>query len=183
MSTLDFSLVLSDSSRALMDYTASMVGNDDELFKELMRLACLQQPPLCMRAARVADLCCERNPELIRPYLVKMVEDLPGLQDMSVKRIFMHILIRHSWVENEEAMGKLVDTLFKWLLDDVQSIAVKAYAMTILGNIAALMPDLKGEIIVVLEDTIPLWESFALQNAGRRMVKKLRKNHIRNDQS
>ncbi len=181
MSALDFPSILSDSSRSLADYTAVIVGNDAKLFKEVLELAYQQTPPVCMRAARVADLCCERNPELIRPYLVKMVKDLPGLQDMAVKRVFMHILIRHSWVEDEEAMAKLVDTLFKWLLDDAQAVAIKAYAMAILENITKVLPDLKGEMIVVLEETIPFWDSFALQSGGRRLVKRLRKSNYRDD--
>jgi hypothetical protein len=135
-----------------------------------------------MRAARVADLCCERNPELIRPYLVKLVNDLPGLKDMAVKRVFMHILVRHSWVDDEEAMGKLVDTLIKWLKDDSQAVAIKAYAMVILENIVKILPDLEGEIIVVLEETIPFWDSSALQRAGHKVVKRLLKIKSRNDQ-
>jgi hypothetical protein len=171
----DFRLILSDSSRSLMDYAASMVGDDKQLFGEMMVLAYRPEHPLCMRAARVADLCCEKHPGLIRPYLVQLVRDLPELKNMSVKRIFMHILIRHSWVEDEEAMSKLIDTLFKWLMDDAQSVAVKAYAIVILENIANLLPDLKSEMIVVLEETMPFWDSCALQGAGRRVVERLRK--------
>jgi len=181
MPDLDFPSILSDSSRSLMDYTAAMVGDDTKMFKELLDLAYRQEPPLCMRAARVADLCCERHPELIRPYLVKIVNDLPGLQDMAVKRVFMHILVRHSWVEDEEAMGKLVDILFKWLMDDTQAVAIKAYAMIILENISKVLPDLKGEMLAVLEETIPLWDSYALQSGGVRLVKRLRKSMYGHD--
>lgn len=183
MPKLDFQLVLNDSSRSLMDYTAAMVGDDPKQFRELLDLAYQEKRPLCMRAARVADLCCERNPDLVRPYLVEMVRRLPGLKDMSVKRIFMHILIRHSWVDDEEAMGILVDTLFRWLQDDSQAIAIKAYSMVILGNIAERLPDLKGEMAAVLEETIPLWESSALQGSGKRMVKQLRESKFRDDES
>jgi hypothetical protein len=183
VSQLDFQSILSDSSRSLMDYTAAMVGDDACLFKEALDLAYQQKSPLCMRAARVVDLSCERNPELVRPYLVDMVKDLPMLNDMAVKRVFMHILIRHSWVEDEEAMGKLVDTLFKWLIDDTQAVAIKAYAMAILENITHVLPDLKGELIVVLEETIPFWGSFALQSGGRRLLKRLRKRNYNEEGS
>lgn len=181
MSTFDFPSILADSSRSLMDYIALTVGNDEEAFRELLDLAWLQQSPLSMRAARVADRCCERNPELVRPYLVKIVKDLPRLKNMSVKRIFMHILIRHSWVEDDEAMGLLVDTLFKWLMDDSQAVAIQAYAMVILENITTVLPDLKGEMIVVLEESIPLWSSRALQGAGRKTVQRLRKKTLQDD--
>lgn len=182
MPDFDFPSILTDSSRSLMDYTAAMMGDDARLFREVLDLAYQQNPPLCMRAARLADLCCERHPELIRPYLIKMVNDLPGLKDMAVKRVFMHILTRHSWVEDEEAMGKLVDTLFKWLIDDTQAIAIKAYAMAILENISKVLPDLKGEMIVVLEESIPFWDSCALQSGGLRLVKRLRESNYRNDE-
>jgi hypothetical protein len=181
MQPLNFPSILTDSSRSLIDYTASIVGDDTRLFKELMDLAYQQKPPLCMRAARVADLCCERNPNLIRPYLTDLVKNLPGLKDTSVKRTFMHILIRHSWVEDEEAMGKLVDTLFRWLMDDAQAIAIKAYSMVILENITKVLPDLKMELILVLEEVIPFWDSSALQRAGLKQLNRLQKGKKGND--
>ena len=183
MPALDFSSILSDSSRSLMEYTVAMMGHDQDLFSEVLDLAYQAESPLCMRAARVADLCCERNPELIRPHLVRMVRNLPGLKDMAVKRVFMHILVRHSWIEDEEAMGILVDTLFKWLVDDSQAISVKAYALMILENIAGILPDLKFEMIAVLEEILPVWDSPGLQNLGRKQLKRLRKRNARHDKS
>jgi hypothetical protein len=178
MPTIDFHSVLSDSSRSLIDYTAAMIGDDTALFSEVLDLAYQQKSPRCQRAARVADVCCEKNPELIRPYLVKIVRDLPGLKDVAVKRVFMHILIRHSWVDDEEAMGILVDTLFKWLMDDTQAVAIKAYSIMILEKITKILPDLRGEMILVLEETIPYWDSQALQHAGWKSVKRLRRERF-----
>lgn len=183
MTTLNFPSILSDSSRSLVDYTAAMVRDDQKLFGELLELAYQQKSPLCMRAARVADACCERYPDLIRPHLLNMVRNIPRLKDMAVKRVFMHILIRHSWVEDDEAMGKLVDTLFKWLKDDTQAIAIQAYAMVILEKITVVLPDLKGELILVLEEAIPFWRSGALQREGHKLLKRLKKQKVRGDLS
>jgi hypothetical protein len=175
MKAFDFPSILTDSSRSLMDYTAAMIGDDQKLFGDLLELAYQQKSPLCMRAARVADACCERNPDLIRPHLLKMVRSLPDLKDMAVKRVFMHILVRDSWVEDDEAMGKLVDTLFLWIGDERQAISVQAYALVILENIAGILPDLKFELIAVLEETLTFWDSPGLQNLGKKMIKRLRK--------
>lgn len=172
---VDFESVLYDSSRSLADYTATMVGNDPGLFKQVFDLTMAQKPKTSMRAARVVDLCCERNSDLIRPYLKKVVRELPKLHDDSVKRIFLHILMRHPWVEDENAMGKLVDTLFKWLADEHQAIAIKAYSVAILEKLVVLIPDLKNELILVLEENILNWNSMALQVQGRKMLRKLRK--------
>lgn len=143
------------------------------MFAAVLEVAWRQEYPSGMRAARVADIACERNPELIRPHLLRIVREVPGLRDMSVKRVFMHILVRHSWVDDEEAMGGLVDALIRWLIDDNQAIAVKAYSMMILENVVAILPDLSGEITAVLEEAIPGWESAALQTTGRKMLKRL----------
>lgn len=128
-----------------------------------------------MRAARVADLSCERHPELIRPYLTDMVRYLPELKDMAVKRVFLHILTRHSWVDDEEALCQMVDTLLMWIRDDNQAIAVRSYALTILENITRVIPELKREIVVVLEESLPYWDSTALQNLGKKTIKRLTK--------
>ncbi len=179
----DFAGLLTDSSRSLADYAASVVGNDPDLFARLMEIAWLQKPQLSMRAARVADIACEHNPDLVRPHLLAIVKGLPDLREMAVKRVFMHILTRHSWVDDEEAMGCLVDALLRWLMDDAQSIAVKNYSLMILENIAALLPDLKVEIAAIVEESIPFWDSGAMQSAGRRTLRRLkgssanRKNH------
>ncbi len=173
MTNEGFEFILTDSSRSLADYTAALVGNNPVLFRQVYDLALLQKPRVSMRAARVADLCCERYPELIRPYLKKIIRELPKLKDDSVKRIFLHILMRHSWVEDEIAMGKLVDTLFKWMHDDTQPIAVKAYSMAILDNLATLLPELTNELILVLEESMPFWSSAGLQVQGRRLLRRL----------
>jgi hypothetical protein len=172
---VDFESVLSDSSRSLADYATSMVGNDSALFRQVFDLAMAQKPKTSMRAARVVDLGCERNPELIRPYLRTVAGALPKLHDDSVKRIFLHILMRHPWVEDERIMGRLVDTLFRWLADQNQAIAIKAYSMAILEKLTILIPDLKNELILVLEESIPNWTSMALQVQGRKMMRKLRR--------
>jgi len=175
-SAIDLESILSDSSRSLADYVAATVGNDPLLFTRLYDLAMQQKRQVSMRAARVMDFACERHPELIRPFLKKIIRDLPGLKDDSVKRVFMHILIRHSWVEEERLMGRLVDTLFRWLQDEAQPIAIKAYSMAILENITLLHPDLKNELVLVIEEALPYWKSSGLQVQGNRTIRNIRKS-------
>ncbi|HBB92629.1 MAG: hypothetical protein A2X22_12255 [Bacteroidetes bacterium GWF2_49_14] len=173
MPALDFESILSDSSRSLADYAAMTVGDDPKLLKQVFDLSLLQKKQVSMRAARVFDLCCERNPGFVRPWLKKIVRELPKLKDNSVKRIFLHILVRHPWVDDEVGMGRLIDTLFRWLSDDAQPIAVKAYSLSILENLSTLYPEFRNELILTLEESIPFWESAALQSHGRKMLKKL----------
>jgi len=175
MPTINFEQVLVDSSRSLADYAAAMVGSDAGLFAQVMELALEQKSQVSMRAARVADLACEKHPDLVRPHLRKIVRVLPKVTDTSVRRIFLHILLRHPWVEDDIGMGRLVDTLFKWLADDSQPTAVKAYSLYLLEELIVLLPELKNELIVTLEDCVPGWHTAALRSCGRKSLKRLRK--------
>jgi|GEM_PF-1070462 len=176
MADIDFEAILSDSSRSLADYVTSVMGEDPELFSRLFELVISQKPKVSMRGARVLDLACERHPELVRPYLEEIIRVLPGLRDDSVKRIFMHILLRHPWVEDERLMGILVDTLFRWIQDDTQTIAVKAYSMAILESISTLLPDLKNELILVIGESLPYWNSAGLQSQARTVIRKINRS-------
>lgn len=173
MSVPDFESVLTDTSRSLADYVSVMVGDDPERFGALMELSLKQKRMYSMRAARVADFCCERNPELIRPWLGQIVAVLPDLKDESVKRIFLHILLRHPWVEDEEAMGRLIDTLFRWIPDERQPTAVRAYAMYFLEHVCMLYPDLRNELMLTIREGMTEWTEGALISAGRRTLKRL----------
>ena len=175
MPEIDFEKVLVDSSRSLGDYAAAMVGDDPVLFEAVLALALDQKKQVSMRAARVADLACEKHPDLVRPHLTKIVRVLPKVTDTSVRRIFLHILLRHPWVEDDEGMGRLVDTLFRWLADDVQPTAVKAYSLYLLEELTMLMPELRNELLVTLQECVPNWHTAALRNLGRKSIRKLSK--------
>jgi len=173
MPTINFEQVLVDSSRSLADYATAMVGSDAGLFAQVMELALEQKSQVSMRAARVADLSCEKYPELVRPHLKKIVRVLPKLKNTSVRRIFLHILLRHPWVEDDIGMGRLVDTLFRWLADDTQPTAVKAYSLYLLEELLVLIPELRNELVATLEEVVPNWHTAALRSLGRKSIRKL----------
>jgi hypothetical protein len=173
MPEVDFEGILNDSSRSLADYVTSVVGADPLLFTRVLDLALKQKRQVSMRAARVADLACLQHPQLVRPHLVGIARALPGLTDHSVRRIMLHILIRHPWVEEDEVMGRLVDTLLKWIQDERQDVAIRSYSMDIMLKICVIEPELGHELALILQETMPDWGSETLRRQGRGILKKL----------
>ncbi|MFO7616846.1 MAG: hypothetical protein R6V75_06315 [Bacteroidales bacterium] len=95
------------------------------------------------------------------------------LTDHLVRRILLHILIRHPWVEDDEVMGRLVDTLLKWIQDERQDVAIRSYSMDIMLKICIIEPGLGNELALVLEETMPGWGTETLKRQGRGVLKKL----------
>jgi hypothetical protein len=155
MKTLDFDSILTDSSRMLADILVAEIGNDSAKFKELYHYTMLQKKQFSMRSSRVFSLLAYKYPELITPYLQEMIMNLTSIKDYSVKRNFMQILLKYYWSENEECMGRLVDVCFKFMINETEPIAVRAYSMEILHRISKKIPEIKPELISTIEYIYP----------------------------
>lgn len=70
----------------------------------------------------------------------------------------------------EEIEGLVVDELFKWTLDPKIKVAVKVHSIETLYNMVLKYPDLKEELLIVIEDQ---WDKNSV--AFRARAKKIRK--------
>jgi hypothetical protein len=67
----------------------------------------------------------------------------------------------------------MIDTCFA-LLDPKEPIAVRAFSMTVLGNLAAQHPDLKKELRLVIESQLP-YGSAGFVARAKKVLKQLEK--------
>jgi hypothetical protein len=70
--------------------------------------------------------------------------------------------------------GEVANTCFDYLHDRKEAIAVRAFSMTVLANIAKTSPDLKRELILLLEDILP-YGSAGLVSRARNTLKQFNK--------
>jgi hypothetical protein len=97
--------------------------------------------------------CGIADPALVKPYLKKMAEYLKKPAHVAVRRNILRVL---QFTEIPKSLqGVLVDACFKFLLAKDETIAVKAFSMTVLANIAKKNPDLKNELKIVIEEVLP----------------------------
>ena len=148
-----------------------MVLRDDLLFSRVYKLISSKNPKVAWHAAWVIDHAVDAEPSRLKPYLNELIEKLPNLTSSSLKRHFTRMLIKQEIPE--EKLGQMVDVLFS-LLKHSEAIAVQANALQLLYQIAMKEPDLKGELIDVLETMLEEEQSRGIMSKGRKILTALR---------
>jgi len=114
----------------------------------------------------------EKHIHLIRPYFKKMVENLEGNTNYTVVR---NTIRAFQFAEiPEELEGILIDKCFEYLFEKKYPVAVKAFSIGVAEKIVMKHPELKEELILLLEEQIPYGSSGFKARAGK-ALKKLRK--------
>jgi hypothetical protein len=74
----------------------------------------------------------------------------------------------------EEIEGLVVDQLFKWVLNPKIKVAVKVFSIDTLSQLCFKYPDLKEELLLVIEDQLDK-NSAALRARAKMVLKRLEK--------
>jgi len=141
-------------------------------FRALLQLALKEKDPVAWRAAWVLDGSDELKPGLARKYISKIVKALPGLESLGSLRSLLRLLAR--WDIPEDEQGLLIDLCFSYLVSAQYPVAVKAHAMQIIYLHVLIYPELKDELVAVIEDQIAN-NSVGFKSRGRRLIKQMEK--------
>ena len=170
---MDFqSLLLNFPSGATKDlYIREVIGTKGG-FKSLLELALHDKDPVAWRASWVLDGSDEQQPGLATRYLGKIVQALPALESKGSLRSLLRMLCRYDIPE--ENQGLLIDLCFSYLISELYPLAVKVHAMQIIYNHVLLYPELKDELVTVLEDQMEN-NTVGFLARGRRLIKQMEK--------
>ncbi len=148
------------------------VGKNQKRFKNLMDLFFDEDLRISQRASWPVGYCAEAHPELILPYLKKMIANIDNPVHNAVKRNTIRIL---SVIDlPEDLMGEAVDKCFRILDDPKEAIAMRVFSMSVCFNITKREPDLANELKVIIEDHYP-HGSAGFKSRANRILKELRK--------
>lgn len=170
MITLENQLV--ESSRALTDLIVNNIYPHQERFDEIMELVYRDAYPVSMRAAWVAFLAFEKNPDLVISHLSIINEKLPYFKVDGVKRSALKILHNQMHLLDEDEFGLLADTAFEWAQSPRQPIAVRAFSIDILVRTSERYPEIIPELKALLETILPDG-SAGLKNKCQKLLKKI----------
>ncbi len=160
-----------ENSLKVIDY----IGEDQQKFGELMDCFFMQTKDyrVPQRAAHVVSLTFDKRPELLIPYIPKLIQELTRktLRN-SLKRNILRIL---QFCEiDEKDRGIVYDRTFELMSNPQEEIAVRAFSMTVLYKISQFYPELKPElksaILYVLEEPC---SSPGVRSRGNNLLKKL----------
>ena len=145
-------------------------GHSPEKFLQVLKLALHEKDPLAWRSAWVADGMDEQHPGLAVPHLSLILQRLPHLESIGSLRSLLRLLCRHQIPE--KAQGALIDRCFAYLVSELYPPAVKVHAMEIIYNHVLLYPELKNELVTVIQDQAG-HNSTGFQVRGRMIMEKL----------
>lgn len=159
------SLLTEHSKRQTMRIV-EFIGEDTEKFKELAEAFFSNESVLAQRAAWAVSYCAELHPELIYPYLDKLLDQLErrDVHD-AVKRNVMRLL---QYIEiPERLLGRVYSHCVDLVDDPDESIAARAFALTVAANIAGTEPDLRRELQLIVKKHLPCAPAALRKRAGR----------------
>jgi hypothetical protein len=167
-----FAELLGDSSRITADIAVEFILEHPQFFEEALDLSLADKPLISMRASRVVQLAAERKKELIAPFLDRITESLSSLKETGALRSLLKILSAHTHSLSEQHSGILLNDCFGWLESASCPIAIQVYSLEILYNISNTLPELKPELVVVLQ-TRKDSESAGIRSRARELLRKL----------
>jgi hypothetical protein len=147
------------------------IGNDPDRFGALMEVFFGGPYRLTQRAARVMNYCVEAYPALIIPHLELLIafsrQPRPDAVKRNTLRLLQYVDIPAQW------QGEVIDLCFTMLGNAGEAVAIKAFAMTVAGNICRQHPDLVNELVFLIETQLP-YQSAAFRSRGRKFLGSLR---------
>ena len=163
--------ILEEHSKAQVLRIADYIGDDKQRFKELMHLFLSDEYRVCQRSAWVVSTIADRNSELIEPYIEPMLLNLKEGVHPAVIRNTVRVLNNLKELP-DNILGLAASICFNYLETPSVPVAIRVFSMRVLCKICFKEPDLKNELIILIEDMMPN-ESPGFKSAGKDVLKKL----------
>lgn len=156
-----------------MEITAKEISQNSQHFQLLISIALYNKEKRSWRAAYLVDKIHDIDPEILLPYLDEITLQLKTETSTSKKRHFLKLISMNNIKEKHQ--GFLVDYCLNALTSAKEPPAVRVHAMQILFNISENEPELKPEILAVIEHEMKYHSTAGIISRGSKLAKKLRK--------
>lgn len=161
-----------EHSKTLTMAIVEYIADDKKKFKILIDLFFNGDPKLIQRAAWPLSYAAIAHPQLIKPYMGKLIIKLQQTDSHpSVPRNILKILEEIEIPEKYE--GYIVECCFSILTKAADPIASKAFAITVATKICKKYPDLKNELRLHLEHMQNYPMAPAIKVRIKRAIKEL----------
>lgn len=161
--------LLKEHSRANADRIADWIGADAGRFDRLMQVFLSGEYREVQRASQIISMVGDRHPALLAPHMTAMVKHMQQPeQPVAVKRNVVRVL-QH--LDIPEALhGDVMNACFDLLADVKETIAVRAFSMTVLARLATFYPDIKPELRTLIEDGLEQDPSPGFKNRAQKVL-------------
>ncbi|PBQ30620.1 hypothetical protein CNR22_02140 [Sphingobacteriaceae bacterium] len=162
-----------EHSKTLTLAIVKFVGDDKKRFKELMALFLNGEPRLTQRAAWPLSYLIIAHPGLLDPYFEKFIQRLhkPGNHPAIPRNIFR---VLQEIEIPEKYQGILIDISFKVIMNETETAAVRAFAITVAAKICKSYPELKNELLIILRELSTLPQLPSMTSRIKKALKELK---------
>ena len=164
--------LLEEHSKAQTMRIVDYIGSDKTRFATLMDLLFANEEVVSARAAWAVGHAAEARPNLAKPYLTRLLENLRRPVHDAVRRNTLRLVQEAELTE--EQMGLAADLCFEIVPDASQPAAVRAYALTICQRVCEAEPALCGELEFIIENFLH-GSPPAVQSRARKVLKALKR--------
>ncbi len=144
-------LLQGEHSKKQTDRIVNYIGSDKKRFAELVKLFFKGEYRITQRAAWPLSYCVRRHPELILPYFKPLLDNL-FRRDIHIAVIRNTVRLLQDVSIPKKYHGQVMSTCFDFIESDDTPIAVKAFSLTILSNLAVGYPEIRGVTKLIIEE-------------------------------
>lgn len=131
------------------ELAAQSIAEDPKHVRQLWEW-CISNEKHFWRATWLMDKVYDVDPNLVRPYIPKMIALIPKLEDESKQRQYLKLISYEPLPL--DISGEFINRCFDLLINATTAVAVKVHAMQILYNFSSREPDIKNELALILEE-------------------------------
>lgn len=160
--------LLKEHSKKQCESIVRYIGKDQKRFDMLMDIFFNDEYRIVQRAAWPLSYSVAVHPELVKKHLKKIILNLkkPGIHN-AVKRNTIRLL---QAVEIPAFLhGEIMDICFQYIADPKEMVAVKAFSLTVLANLAKQYPEIIPELKLTIEDQLP-HETAAFKSRAKKIL-------------
>ena len=112
-----------------------------------------EKAPIPQRAAWLLAVVNEKHPELLTPYLKLFIDTINDFKIAGIKRGMLNVLADHHIPKKWQ--GKLTNICFDFILSKDETLAIKAFSLQCVANVAKEHHELIPELKAAIEDQLP----------------------------
>ncbi len=163
-----------EHSKNLTSAIVKYVDADPKKIKVLMSLFLHGDYTMSQRSGWALSECAIKYPELITRYMGQLVKKLgernhhPAVY-RNILRIFQATEIPQKY------SAKMVELSFGFVMNETEPIAIRAFSITVASNLCKQFPDLKNELLVILNTLSQLPQKPAIGYRVKSALKELQK--------
>ena len=161
--------ILKEHSKAHCLKIVKWIGDSQQRFDLLFHHFINDEYRVVQRAAWPVSYCVIAYPTLIRKHWSKLVKNLQK-KDLhtAVKRNSVRLLQDISIPEKYQ--GEIMDICFRYIESPTETVAVKAFSLTVLENLSKKYPEILPELKLLINERLP-YETAAFRSRAKKILK------------